>query len=220
MTARAGVTLLELLIVLAILSILAGVVGLALHAAPPANASDESTARVIAARDSAIRFGHAVTVQVIDEGCGAARYCVSGWARGGGLPPLALILSPAGRSMLRADRRDRSGVVLLEALVALLILTTAGAAAITMVAEGARDIGRVRLAEKRMHDASAFFDAVSLWSRDDLDRHLGNRSQGDWLMRVDRPDPELYVVSLTDTATEAELLRTSLYRSEVAHAEP
>jgi type II secretory pathway pseudopilin PulG len=122
--------------------------------------------------------------------------------------------------MLRADRRDRSGVVLLEALVALLILTTAGAAAVTLVAEGAREIQRVRSAEKQMHDASAFFDAVSLWSRDDLDRHLGNRNQGDWLMRVDRPDLELYVVSLTDTATKVELLRTSVYRPEVAHAEP
>jgi hypothetical protein len=60
--------MLELIIVLAILSILVGVVGLALHSAPPANASDESTARVLAARDSAIRFGHAVTVKVTMKG--------------------------------------------------------------------------------------------------------------------------------------------------------
>ena len=65
MTPRAGVTLLELLIVLAILSIMAGVVGLSLHAAPPAHASDDATARVNAARDSAIRLGHAVTVSVM-----------------------------------------------------------------------------------------------------------------------------------------------------------
>ena len=122
--------------------------------------------------------------------------------------------------MRRIDNGARSGVVLLEALVALLILTTAGAAAVTMVAEGARDIQRVRSAESGMRAASAFFDAVSLWSRDDLDRHLGNRPQGDWIMRVDRPDPELYVVSLTDSATKVELLRTSLFRPEIARAGP
>ena len=77
-----------------------------------------------------------------------------------------------------------------------------------------------RRAEGAMRAANALFDAVSLWSRDDLDRHLGNRPQGAWLMRVDRPAPTLYVATLTDTATHVELLRTSLFRPETPHVAP
>ncbi len=122
--------------------------------------------------------------------------------------------------MRRADRRARPGVVLLEALIALVILTTAGAAAVTIVAESAHDVQRIRSSESEMRAASAFFDAVSLWSRDDLDRHRGTHRQGAWLMRVDRPTPTLYVAILTDTIARTELLRTSLYRPEAAHATP
>lgn len=110
--------------------------------------------------------------------------------------------------------------MLLEALLALVILATAGAATVTMVAEAAHDVQRIQDAEKNLRAASSFLDVVSLWSRDDLDRHLGNRMQGVWLMRVDRVTPTLYVASLADTATKAELLRTSLYRPEALHATP
>ncbi len=125
--------------------------------------------------------------------------------------------------MLRTSRArptPRAGVVLLEALIALVILTTAGAAAVTLVAESARDVQRVRAAEAEMRDASAFMDAVSLWSRDDLDRHIGDRHQGAWMMRIDRPTSTLYVATLTNTATQAELLRTSLFRPETANVTP
>jgi type II secretory pathway pseudopilin PulG len=110
--------------------------------------------------------------------------------------------------------------VLLEALVALVILATAGAAAVTMTVEATHDVQRIGEAERNLRAASAFLDVVSLWSRDDFDRHLGSRMQGVWLMRVDRPGATLYVTSLTDTATKVELLRTSLYRPEPPHATP
>jgi type II secretory pathway pseudopilin PulG len=110
--------------------------------------------------------------------------------------------------------------VLLEALVALVILATAGAAAVTMAVEAAHDVQRIAEAERNLRAASAFLDVVSLWSRDDLDRHLGSRMQSVWLMRVDRPEATLYVTSLTDTATKTELLRTSLYRPELPNATP
>jgi type II secretory pathway pseudopilin PulG len=121
---------------------------------------------------------------------------------------------------MRRDKRARGGIVLLEALVALVILATAGATIVTMVAESAHAVHRVRAAEEEMRAANAFFAAVSLWSREDLDRHLGDRAQGVWLMRVDRPTPTLYITTLTDTATHRELLRTSLYRPESPHVAP
>ena len=122
--------------------------------------------------------------------------------------------------MRRTEYNARPGVALLEALIALVILTTAGATAVTMMAEAAHDVQRVRGAENEMRKASAFVDAVSLWSREDLDRHIGDRHQGGWIMRVDRPIPSLYVTTLTDTATHIELVRTSLFRPEPMHAVP
>jgi type II secretory pathway pseudopilin PulG len=127
-----------------------------------------------------------------------------------------------GGNILRA-RRD--GAVLLEALVALAILGTVGAAATALAADAARTTTRVRESEREMRLASAFLDAVALWTRDDLDRHLGVRRQGDWTMRLDRPVPTLYVVTLSDTLESRELLRTALYRAdprrrEIANATP
>ena len=121
---------------------------------------------------------------------------------------------------MRGNRGLREGIVLLEALVALVILATAGATIVTMVAESAQAVHQVRAAEEETRTANAFLSAVSLWSGEDLDRHLGDRSQGVWMMRVDRPAPTLYVVALTDTATHRELLHTSLYRPEAPRAAP
>src|SRR4051812_27068530 len=95
---------------------------------------------------------------------------------------------PAGARPFARGRHGR-GAVLLEVLVALAILVTAGAAAVAMASESAAALARAREADREMRRASAFFDAVALWPRADLDRHLGDRTQGVWRMRVDRPWP-------------------------------
>lgn len=60
-----GVTLVELMVVLVLLGVLAGVVGLTLTAAPHPSAVDAATAAILAARDSAVRSGRAVTISVV-----------------------------------------------------------------------------------------------------------------------------------------------------------
>jgi hypothetical protein len=110
--------------------------------------------------------------------------------------------------------------VLLEVIVSLVILATAGAAIVTMTAELASTIARARIADVETRDASAFLDAVALWTREDLDRRLGERRQGPWRLRVDRPALTLYVVRLSDGASGAELLTTALFRSPPADAAP
>ena len=122
--------------------------------------------------------------------------------------------------MRHGERGARTVVVLLEALIALVILTTAGAIVVTMSAEAASAVRRARIAESNMRKANALFAALSIWSREDLDRHLGDRAEGQWILRVDRPAPAIYTAALTDTATHVELLRTSLYRPEVINATP
>ena len=109
-------------------------------------------------------------------------------------------------------RVRRRGFALLEAIVALAIITIAGVAAAIAVRQGVETVSRVTANEVTVRRASAFMDAVALWPRADLDRHLGDRAEGPWRLHVDRPLPALYLVTLSDSARE--LLRTALYRPD------
>ena len=66
--ARGGVTLVELMVTLALIGLLAGIVGLTLHTAARAPSTDAPTARLVAARDSALRLGVAVTIVIMVNG--------------------------------------------------------------------------------------------------------------------------------------------------------
>ncbi|MGH7648292.1 MAG: prepilin-type N-terminal cleavage/methylation domain-containing protein [Gemmatimonadaceae bacterium] len=66
MTTR-GVTLIELLVVLVLLALMAGVVGLTLHTARPVPPTDPVKSAIQSARDSAVTFGHAITITVSGE---------------------------------------------------------------------------------------------------------------------------------------------------------
>ena len=63
-----GITLVELLVVLLLLGLLSGVVGLTLGSAPRVTALDPIIVAVLAARDSALRSGHPITISVAVEG--------------------------------------------------------------------------------------------------------------------------------------------------------
>ncbi len=110
--------------------------------------------------------------------------------------------------------------MLLEVIVALAILGVAGAAAVTMSAESARAVARARATDSETRAASALLDAVALWSRDDLDRHIGDRRQGPWRMRVERPLTTVYLVTLADSSGAATILQTALFRADTANVAP
>jgi hypothetical protein len=120
----------------------------------------------------------------------------------------------------RATSTPRHGVVLLEALVAITILTIAGASAVVLATQATEAVRRAREADTESLAGSAFLDAVALWPREDLDRRLGDRRQGPWILRIDHRWPELYVLSLRDSLHSRELLRTSLFRPEPTRASP
>lgn len=61
MTGTRAVTLVELLVVLVLIGLMAGVVGLTIHTAKPITITDPITSAIAAARDSAIRTGRSVT---------------------------------------------------------------------------------------------------------------------------------------------------------------
>lgn len=114
----------------------------------------------------------------------------------------------------------RRGAVLLEVIVALTILATGGAAMIALSSQSIDSLRRARAAEREMERASEFLDAVALWPRQDLDRHLGDRAQGSWRLIVERPLATLYTVALTDSTGARVLLATALYRAEENRATP
>jgi type II secretory pathway pseudopilin PulG len=110
--------------------------------------------------------------------------------------------------------RSIRGAALLEALVALTLLGTVGSAAAWSATESLRAVQRMHAREAEQRAAERFFASVSLWPREDLDRHLGSHSQGRWRLRVDRPQASLYAITLSDTTSSAVLLQTALYRDE------
>jgi type II secretory pathway pseudopilin PulG len=117
--------------------------------------------------------------------------------------------------MTRRGRRlrPRRGAALLEAIVALAVFGTAGSAALVLVRDATRAVEHAREAEARVRDADAFMHAVSLWTRDDLDRRLGERAQGAWRLVIQRPNPSVYEIVLRDTLSDAVLLSTALHRA-------
>jgi hypothetical protein len=135
--------------------------------------------------------------------------------------------STESRARTRRPRRRRcisrlgqGGAVLFEVIVAMALLAGSGLAAVSMAAEAVGAVTRARQAEARMREAARLMDAVSLWPREDLDRRLGDRREGPFILRIQRPDPELYTAALADSASRRVLLATSIFRRDTTDALP
>ena len=115
---------------------------------------------------------------------------------------------------------DRSGVALLEAIVALTIFAVVAATVTLSASTSLRAVGRARDAEREIAEASDFMDAVTLWTRVDLDRRLGSHAQGPWRLAISRPLPTVYLVTLSDDSSARPLITTAVYRSRPANATP
>lgn len=107
--------------------------------------------------------------------------------------------------------RTRNGVALLEVLAALAILGTAAIALISVTHASLVAVARAESSDRESREARALMEAASLWSADDLDRHLGRRPQGRWTMRVDRPRESVYGITLLDSLDHA-VVATFVYR--------
>lgn len=117
--------------------------------------------------------------------------------------------------MLGAER----GVVLLEILAAVLILTVAGLSLVELSAAGTRATAAARLREREQQDEERLLTAYCLLLRADLDLRLGQRDVGPYVVRVARPERTLYRVAVSAArAPEVEDLVTVLYRPEPADA--
>jgi type II secretory pathway component PulJ len=113
-------------------------------------------------------------------------------------------------------RPNRRGVALLEVLVSLAILTTAGAALVAALGAALRSEHRIGREEAIMLSADRLLAAMTLLSRADLDRRLGAHPAGAFVVEVQRPRPALYRIAVADTMTpEWERLVTVVHRPEI-----
>ena len=117
-------------------------------------------------------------------------------------------------------RTARAGVALLEALVALAVLATTGLAIAQLLTAGLRSEQDARERERALAAEERVLAALTLLSRDDLDRYLGRHRLGEFSTNVERPEPTLYRIAIADSvAPEVEALVTVVYRRESAHAQ-
>lgn len=107
--------------------------------------------------------------------------------------------------------------MLLEVVVALAVLGTAGTTIIGTVGQALNAVQRARDAGSRASGTSAHLDVISLWPRADLERHLGVRREGRWRLEIQRSAATLYTVMLVDSADS---LRTVLYRPDSSNVAP
>ncbi len=119
---------------------------------------------------------------------------------------------------MRSDRSHRRGAVLLEAIVSLVIMATVGTTIVAFATQTVQTLRATHETEQDVLRASAFLDAVALWPREDLDRHLGAHRQGEWTLEIQRPRRTLYTARLSDSTGARPLLETTLYRAEADSA--
>jgi prepilin-type N-terminal cleavage/methylation domain-containing protein len=116
-------------------------------------------------------------------------------------------------------RINRQGVALLEVLAAIMILGIAGTALMELVAGGTRAAGAAREREQQLGDEERLLSAYTLLARTDLDRRLGRREVGPYVVNIQRPEKRLYRIAIDrEAAADVEELVTVVYRPEVPRA--
>lgn len=124
------------------------------------------------------------------------------------------------RTLVGSKHCDHRGMALLEVIIAMTIMVVAALSLVAWVSQASDAVMRADAAAAEADSASAYLDRIALWTREDLDRHLGARKQGSWTVVVGRPTPALYTVTMRDHADARTILLTTLYRPEVPPANP
>jgi hypothetical protein len=113
--------------------------------------------------------------------------------------------------------RNNRGVVLLEVLVAVVILATAGIALTETVSAGLRAERAARSREATLASEERLLAAHTLLTRSELDQRIGRRAIGEFVIDIQRPEPTLYRVAvLQQDSRNVEDLVTVVYRREPA----
>lgn len=110
--------------------------------------------------------------------------------------------------------RER-GALLLEVLAALTIFGASALTTLSLLTQLSESEHRAQAVERRLTDQDRLLTAYSLLEREDLDRRLGTRAVGPYVVEVQRPAPTLYRVTIGDSGGVD--LATLLHRPEPVH---
>ncbi len=111
--------------------------------------------------------------------------------------------------------RDNRGVVLLEVLAAIVILSTAGIAMVTLAGAGVRAEQDARDREQVLANEERVLAAHTLLNRSELDQRIGRRRIGEFIVDIQRPERTLYRIALLQgESPQVEDLVTVVYRRE------
>jgi hypothetical protein len=111
--------------------------------------------------------------------------------------------------------RNERGVVLLEVLVAVVVLATAGIGLVELVGSGLRAERDARLRETTLVTEERLLAALTLLNRKELDQRIGRREIGEFIADVQRPERTLYRLALLQAQSpQVEDLVTVVYRAE------
>ncbi len=109
--------------------------------------------------------------------------------------------------------RNERGVVLLEVLVAIVILATAGIGLVEVVGSGLRSERDARLREITLATEERLLAALTLLNRTELDQRIGRRQIGEFVVDIQRPEQTLYRIALVQVQSpQVEDLVTVVYR--------
>ncbi len=110
-------------------------------------------------------------------------------------------------------RRDR-GIALLEVLIAIGILGTAGLAVIGMLRQASVAEAASRMEERTVQSAGRVLSALTLLGRAELDQRIGLHPLGEFAVEIQRPEAALYRVAVSRLdRPERTLLVTVVYRA-------
>ncbi len=111
----------------------------------------------------------------------------------------------------------RRGAALVEVLIGLVILGTAGTALLTALGQTRHTMRNVRATERQLDSASAELDRLVLLDRDELRQRQGWTIRGSWSIRVTLSSTVLFDVAVARTPESRPLLETTLYRPDSAN---
>ncbi|HXT16503.1 MAG TPA: hypothetical protein VN706_12775 [Gemmatimonadaceae bacterium] len=113
---------------------------------------------------------------------------------------------------------NRPGLALVEVLIAIVVLASAGTGLITLLGQTAKSIATTRASERSIDRASALLERLVVWDGPMLVAHEGPSNVDSLVLTVTPVGRALFDVSVAGSDATPPLLRTTLYRPDTTHA--
>ena len=120
---------------------------------------------------------------------------------------------------MRAERmRARPGSALLDVMLSLALLATAGVALVTLLGQTAHTLDAVRRTEGELRGASDELGRLATYDRATLLSLLGRTQTRGWTLTVAQRSADLFDVAIAATDSTPPLLTTTVFRPDTADA--